>query len=458
MRILQVAHAFLPESTGGTEVHTYLLSKALQARHQVAVCYRIFDRTLPEHELVAGTYDGIPVFRLVNNYTWSRCSDFEHFAPSLEPKFEAVLDATSPDVVHFQHLASLSTSLPSLVYRRGIPALLTLHDYWPMCYRSHLLTSDGRLCSGPEDGMRCAQCWLDEAVGGRVSILPRVRELGIRNSLKLAPRYILDHLGLRDYLPPIAYHTTRLMTRDSYFRRLLQRFEVLLAPSHFLKERYVLWGLSPERIRVVPNGVNPGGFEGLSRELPLGEELHATYIGSILRHKGLDVLIEAFNQLADLPVCLHVYGDTASSPDTSKYARRLRSASNNPRVAFEGAFPHSELGRVLSGMDLVIVPSILYENCPMAILEALYAGRPVVASDAGGMAELVQDGVNGLTFRLGDAGHLAERIRFLAENRDVLLAYSRNIVPPPTMEAVAAEVEACYRELVTPERGGGLSL
>ena len=106
----------------------------------------------------------------------------------------------------------------------------------------------------------------------------------------------------------------------------------------------------------------------------------------------------------------------------------------------------------------MIVPSILYENCPMAILEALYAGRPVVASDAGGMAELVRDGVNGLTFRLGDAGHLAERIRFLAGNRDVLLAYSRNIVPPPTMEAVAAEVEACYQELVTPERGGGLSL
>lgn len=84
----------------------------------------------------------------------------------------------------------------------------------------------------------------------------------------------------------------------------------------------------------------------------------------------------------------------------------------------------------------------------MAILEALYARRPVVTSNVGGMAELIQDGVNGLTFRVGDAGHLAEKMRFLTQNREALRAYQRNIAPPRTMQDVVTDVEACYRELI----------
>ncbi len=456
MKILQVAHLFLPETTGGTEVYTYLLSKQLQPRHQVAVCYRIYDPKRPEHELVPGAYDGLPVYRLVNNFTWSQGPDFEYFDPGLDAKFEAILDATQPDVVHFHHLGGgLSTSFPGLARRRGIPTVLTLHDFWPMCYRSHLLTSDDKLCTGPEGGLRCVQCWLHGALGEKVSIRRRIRELGVRNAFKLAPRYLLDYFGLREYLPPVAYHTTRLMARNTYFRQLLDGFDLLLAPSQFLRQQYLLWGIAPERIRLLQNGVDAGKFAGLSRELPLGETLHAGYIGSILRIKGLDVLIEAFNRLADVPVTLHIYGNLESNPDVAHYARALRARNANPRVIFEGGFPNQEIGRVLSGLDFVIVPSILYENCPMTILEAHYAGRPVVTSNVGGMAELVHDGVNGLTFRVGDAAHLAEKVRLIAQNRQLLRAFQARIIPPRTMDQVAQEVEAYYRELVDAQRNGG---
>ncbi|NLG28823.1 MAG: glycosyltransferase family 4 protein, partial [Chloroflexi bacterium] len=90
MKILQAAHLFVPESWGGTEVHTHLLSKALQARHQVAVYYRTFDKHRPEHELQHDVYDGIPVYRLVNNFTWSQSPDYDHFDSGQEAKFEAV--------------------------------------------------------------------------------------------------------------------------------------------------------------------------------------------------------------------------------------------------------------------------------------------------------------------------------------------------------------------------------
>jgi len=457
MRILQVAHLFLPESAGGTEVHTHLLAKSLQrAGHEVAVCAHIPDKARPEHELIQGEFDGLPVYRLVNNFTWSQASDFEFFDPGQDAKFEAVLDAVQPDVVHFQHLGGgLSTSFPALARRRGTATLLTLHDFWPMCYRSHLLTSDDKLCIGPEGGVRCAQCWLYGAVQQPVSIRRRIREVGLRQALRIAPRYIMDYLGLREYLPPSAYHTVRLMARDQYFRQLLLGFDALLAPSRFLRKQYALWGIPPERIRFVQNGIDPTKFAGVERSLPLGATLRAAYLGSMVKHKGLDVLIEAFNRLADLPLSLHLYGNINGSREVKEYVQSLRARCNNPKVHFEGPFPNDQVGQVLVQADMLVLPSILYENCPMTILEAHYAGRPVVTSNVGGMAELIQDGVNGYTFRVGDAAHLAERLRYLVEHRQELARLQNNIAPPRTMETVAAEVEAVYRELLAQRAAKG---
>jgi len=460
MRVLQVAHCFLPESTGGIEVHTYLLSKALLPADEVAICYRIFDQGRSENELVCGSYEGIPVYRLVNNFTWSLASDFAFFNPNLEPVFNQVLDASKPDVVHFHHLGGgLSTSLPRLVRRRGIPMLLTLHDFWYMCPRSHLLTSDGQLCPGPEGGLRCTQCWMDDhGVAAVKPSLQRLRELGLRNVLRRLPGYFHNLIFPPQNLPQAFYHTMQLMLRDGYFRRLLARFDLLLSPSRFLRERFVDWGLPADRLRHIPNGIDPSKFHDLGRDLPMGENLQAIYAGAIQGHKGLDILIDAFNQLVEAPVELRIYGNTESTSQIKQYARSLRARCRNPRVSFAGAFPNDQIGQVMAGADFVIVPSIWYENCPMIILEALHAGRPVIASNIGGMAELIRDGVNGLTFRVGDAGHLAQRIRSVCENRDALLAYQSKIVPPLTMEAVAARVEACYEELLRKGQAEGAGL
>ncbi len=447
MRILQVIHTFMPESVAGSEVYTYLLSKALQARHEIAIFYRVTDGRQVEHSLTSGAFDGLPVYRIVNN--WTRPPDFDWFVPGQEAKFEAALDATRADLVHFQFIGGgVSTSLPTLARRRGLPTLLTLHDFWPMCHRSHLMAADGSLCSGPEGGLRCAQCWLHGAVGQPAHPIQRLREVGLRHAVRAIPRFALDKLGLREYLPPVAYHTLRLMARDHYFRQTLAAFDLLIAPSEFLRQCYIAWGVAPERIRFVQNGIDPTKFAGLDRSLPLGPRTRALYIGQISRHKGLDVLIESFNQLTDAPLDLDIYGNTESSAETREYTRALRAACRNPHVQFKGAFPNTEVGRVLSTGDLLVTPSIWWENCPMTILEALYAGRPIVASNIGGMAELVRDGVNGYTFRVGDAAHLAERLRALAGYSAELLRLQRQITSPHTMSDVAAAMERCYAEIL----------
>lgn len=453
MRILLVTHGFLPESSGGTEVHTYLLAKALQGRHEVSVCTHVSDPSRPEHALYRGDLDDLPVYSLVNNFTWGAGSEYFFYDRGQDAPFSAVLDEVQPDVVHMHHLGGgLSTSFPGLVRGRGIPLLLTLHDFWPLCYRSHLLTAEDLLCLGPDDGLRCAHCWQLDSLRPP-SRLAQAREVGLRNALRMAPGAILRAVGERLVPLPGGYHTTRLLARDAYFRRLLTRFDLLLAPSQFLRDRYIDWGVAAERLLFVQNGVDPASFSGLQRPLPNGERLSVAYLGSLLPHKGLDVLVEAANLLADAPVDLHIYGRTEGSAATEAYVAGLRARLRNPRLTFEGPYVPRDLGRVLSGADVVVVPSILYENCPMAILEALYAGRPVVASNAGGMAELVRDGVNGLTFRLGDGADLAARLRTLAHDRQMLLALQRGITPPQAMDAVAARVEQLYSDLLARAEG-----
>jgi len=323
-----------------------------------------------------------------------------------------------------------------------------------MCYRSHLLTADQRLCPGPDDGLRCAQCWqIDER--RQPGALSRVSEVGVWQAMRLAPAVIARRVGARLAPLPAGYHATRLLVRNAYLRRLLNRCDRLLAPSQFLRNRYLDWGVQPDRLDYVQNGVHPANLAGFDRALPDKERLHVDFLGSLLPHKGLDVLIEAANLLGDAPIDLHIHGRTEVSASTVAYVHALRARLHNPHVTFDGPYVPAGLGGVLSQADVVVVPSILYENCPLVILEAQYAGRPVVTSDVGGMAELVQDGVNGLTFPVGDAPALADRLRRLADDRRLLHALQRGIVPPRTMDDVASTVEALYATALARRRGEG---
>ena len=454
MRILQVTHLYLPESRGGTETHVHLLSQALAGRHEVAVCAHLQDYAQPEHALLRDAYEGLPVYRLVNNFTWGGDAEYFFYDPGQDAAFEEVLTppglmwCISPPGRRPLHL------LVGIARRAGHLPGAHLHDLWPLCYRSHLLTTDGRLCPGPDDGLRCVRCWELEGHEAQSSWGQRAREVGLGNTLRMAPGALLRALAWRVVPMPGGYHATRLMARDAYFRRLLGRFDRLLAPSQFLRGHYVEWGVAPEQITHLQNGVHPAHFQGLKRDLPNGERLSVAYLGSILPHKGLDVLVEAMNALGDARSTFHPWPHRRSAGDGS--VRRLPPQPlRNPHVTFAGPYQPAELGRVLSGADVVVAPSILYENCPMAILEAQYAGRPVVTSNVGGMAELVQDGVNGRTFRVGDAGDLATCLRSLAADRGALLALQRGITPPRTMDAVAGDIEALYEDLVAARGRGG---
>ena len=230
-----------------------------------------------------------------------------------------------------------------------------------------------------------------------------------------------------------------LDARRAVMGRALAAADLVIAPSDFLRKKYLEAGVvAPEKFLTSDYGFDHAPFRGLARTG--SDHLRAGFIGTPVEHKGAHVAIEAMNHLRDTDAELMVYGDLTWFP---AYARRLKRLAKNPRVRFPGRFENRDAARILSGLDALIVPSLWYENSPLTIHEAFMAQVPVIASDLGGMAELVKGG-GGLTFKTGDPADLAARIRGLITDPEKLDGLRRSIPAVKTIEENAEELIGYY--------------
>jgi glycosyltransferase involved in cell wall biosynthesis len=144
---------------------------------------------------------------------------------------------------------------------------------------------------------------------------------------------------------------------------------------------------------------------------------------------------------------LRIWGGCPSEKYESYVSRIESKARGSDAIALEGSFPADRLPDVLDQIDVLVIPSVLYENNPLVILEAFAAGIPVIAGDVGGMAELVHHDKDGLLFHLGDMDDLAEKLALMVE-AEKLQYYRSNIASPLTFSEMGSEVERLCASLV----------
>jgi len=452
MKIVQAIHWFLPRHLAGTEIYTYNLAKELSKRHEVHIYCRedgFLDREFYETDEV---YEDLPVRRVYFNLSGVKANPVNQAMTrfknsTIKKSFSRFLDQVEPDIVHFQHLFKLSASLIPLAKKRGLPVVVTLHDHWFICYNTQLLRPNLKVCSGPFFGLKCAGC-AESGLPHRLHTL-----LGPL----LTPLLVL----LSPLLVPL------FMFRTAYMKKCLEQADLIITPSAFLKEKFVAQGFSGSKILFSDNGTRPlspfppppkngvlnsskgeGGQSGGER-VP-AEGLRFGYIGTVQKHKGVHVLIEAFNHIDDPSVELKIFGDPLIAPD---YYAQMQSMARNPRIQFPGMFDNAEVGRILSGIDVLIVPSIWPENSPVTIHEAYLAKIPVIASRIGGIPGLVQDGANGFLFNPGDANDLLNKMSLFTEDHSLLERLRGNIGPVKSIEENAQTLEAIYQKLIEAQRG-----
>ena len=432
MKIAFVVHQYPPLYSTGTELYAHRMALTLTRQgHDIRVFTNEPDpRQTISYRIVDEPADGIPVTRLTffdglvpNNALG------DYYNVFLGKVFGEWLDKVKPDVVHVFHLMGIGLSAIEECRARKIPVYVQLMDYWFLCPTVQFLRHEGALCTGPEIA-ECIKCLAPENYGYQ-TLRVFAKNKGFVETARPEENLIdVNHsdVGLR---------RAALRERPEFIRRVLAGADGLIAPSLFIRSMFLSHGYPEELLLHMPYGVDapPGDV----RPVPVGGRDQVTFgfFGSVNAQKGLEILVSAFRECRGERLSLVVRGNMSHFP---KYARRVRGlAETDPRVIFKGPYAHGELNDALSAIDVLVVPSVWYENTPFVVLEAFCAGRPVIASDLGGLSELVQDGVNGRTFTAGDPASLLSVLSDFESDPELLSRLTGGIERVRTLEDNAAD-------------------
>jgi glycosyltransferase involved in cell wall biosynthesis len=391
-------------------------------------------------------YEDLPVHRLYfdirrapNPFEWS----FRN--PELGHWFGSFLQRISPDVVHINSGYLLGGTVPEAAFECNIPTVLTLHDYWFMCPFITLLRMDGKICEEPVPPSRCAWCSLSQKRRYR---LP---DKGLRSRLGDAFVKLIQWETITKLIS-IAPHLELITERRRYLKQVLEEIDVVISPSRFLIQKVEEYGFNPGRIVYLPFGIQNTHLLPDQPSDSSEEKLRIGYLGQFAPHKGVHLLLAAFQELVKHPgSCELVLRGNISN--ASPYERRLlRIARNDPTTTFAGPYPNSEVGQVLDELDVIVVPSIWYENRPTVIVEAHATQTPVVAARLGGMAELIQHNENGLLFEVGSVESLKEQLQRLLDEPMLLSQLREGIQPVPSVEEETTTMVSLYESLLSVSR------
>jgi glycogen synthase len=233
----------------------------------------------------------------------------------------------------------------------------------------------------------------------------------------------------------------RSATMRAGLRRVLQRADAVTACSAYVLESLsTLGGIRPDAI-VIPNGVNPDDFASVQKQK--SEQPYVLAVGRLVDQKGFDVLIDALASEAATELDLVIAGEGQARKDLTERADEL---GISERVRFVGSVGRSALGNLLASADVFALPS-RGEPFGIALLEAMAAGVPAVATRAGGVTEFAEDGVNALLVERDHPGALARAIDQLhsdVELRGRLRAAGRATALNLSWARIATQYEQLY--------------
>lgn len=457
LSILYVVHGFPPDTWAGTEVYTLNLAREMQRLgHRVTVLARSpADRAVEEggpadFSISEDRFEGVRVLRMIHRLRHGSLRE-SYAQPGAENAFRQVLLKEKPDLVHFQHLIHTSAGLVQQAKSLDLPTVLHCHDYWALCPRVQMIRPDGVLCE-QSMGYGCYFCVMECAMN---------QIEGVHQGHRFPPASSgeIDHACDKikaevDGIPDNSRFWdgfSDLAGRYEYVLSAYAAADLLISPSRFLRRKLMETGrFNPETFVYSDNGLRTDLIEALNKMPDPEGKIRFGYVGSLVWYKGCEVMIKAMNRLSGRPCVLNVYGDFR--PEEDGFHARLNRLADRDSVRFKGRFDNTEISRVYSEIDVLIVPSLWYENSPITIHEAFLAKTPVVTSNIGGMAEYVRDGVDGLLFRAGDARDLSLKLARFLDEPALIETLSRNWPRVKGIEENATELADHYHRLVHGKR------
>jgi glycosyltransferase involved in cell wall biosynthesis len=445
VRILFAAHQFFPEHYAGTEVLTLGLARELRARGHEPYVFAA-KRSIPVNDIQPGEiedyeYSGIPVRRVGRpREGLSRSYHLDYRNEAMAQCAREYVREVRPDVVHAMHLQGLSASVVPAFKESGVPVVYTATDFWTVCPVVDLRRHDGVMCRGP-DLAHCPRCIMSRHPGSRVK---RVLDLTPNAALRVVGNLSRTRLADRSF--PLR-QIRNLEERPGSIRQRMKLVDRIIAPTELARDLLVANGIGDSNMEVSHYGIDTSDIVKAPRNRNAPPPLRVGFIGTLGPHKGCDLLIRAFKMLPpELDATLTIYGNLERFKSFVEELRGL--IGDDERITLAGVFSPERIGHVLSGTDVLVVPSRWYENTPLVVYSAFAAGTPVVATDLGGLSEVVRHEGNGLLFELESVEGLARQLRRLGEEPGLLGRLRDGIGPVKTVEENVDELERLYEALL----------
>jgi glycosyltransferase involved in cell wall biosynthesis len=296
--------------------------------------------------------------------------NFPKFIYSLEAKrkIEQLVKKEKPDIVHIHNIYHhITPSILSVFKKYKIPVVQTLHDF-------HLISPNYNLCFNNQVHESCSHGKFWRAIihkcvkNSRSASFAAATRLYFEKISKIYPKNI------------------------NYF----------LAPSKFIKDKYIDNSFPKDKMIYLKLFID---IDQYSPRLSPGN--YILFFGRIHPQKGIADLIEAVSELPDIN--LKIVG---SGPDQEKLKCLIKEKGWS-NIEMVGPKYGNDLKEIIGNSAFVVVPSVWHENSPFSVIESFAMGKPVIASNLGGLPELVEDGKTGVLFKAGDTKDLREKIKHL---------------------------------------------
>jgi glycosyltransferase involved in cell wall biosynthesis len=424
--LLMVNHGYPPLFNGGSEVYAQTLALELLRSNNfnnVTVLAREHDPFRPDFELrktVDSINSNLPVYLM--NYP-REAAYYRFQQTEIDDIFRLLMKELNPMVVHFHHLNHLSLNLPFIASTEfKAKVVYTLHDFWLMCPRGQFLITGvttpirnepWQLCTSQDDKKCASNCFTNRYSTG-----------------------ISDNEDLE-----LEYWTNWVAARMNAVRNMCKSVDTFISPSVYLQQRYIEeFNLPRNKIHHLPYGfdkIRLSGRERIYDTTPSVNNNNSSdsnknpkcvfaYIGRHQPAKGIQLLVKAALQIIrDDPAmigrfAIKIYGrsDMNSNLAMQRDINKLLPVETmNEVFQWHNEYNNTDIVRnVFNSIDAIVVPSIWMENSPLVIQEALQCQVPVITANCGGMSELIQNEVNGLTFEHRNSSSLSSAMLKVINN------------------------------------------
>jgi glycosyltransferase involved in cell wall biosynthesis len=410
MKICRIIYSYSPYSLGGADIYAEKIHKELI---KTTNCESVIITITPDkNESIEDRPEG-KIYRLypfnistqhkigkepiIKQFFWSF---LDLYSFSLYRKYLHILKTEKPDVVHLHTPVDVSLSVVNAVKKVGLPLVYTLHDYFLLCRKFTLLHSSGKLCSEKNINLLC-------------------------KFYRIFTKSIIDN-----------------------------KIDILIAPSQFVLDIHLKYGFFKNlKAVLLPHGIelkDSDYTDSIDPEKGNKEFINILSTSALTQQKGVDVLIRAFLKIKNKKLKLIIL----NSGLCESQMRNL--AKSDERITFYGRLNNQDMEKFYRIADVLVVPSVWYDVRPNVIVEAFKYGIPVVASNIGGIPELVKDNYNGYLFTPGDVEELKNILEKIAAESSCLTNLGKNArqsIERHEMSVYCQKLFNIYKEAISSYKG-----